>query len=331
VSELASKSIPWTSAAWLLMQCSLTCAAGVDALPRTPEGRLSLAGTWSNATITTLQRLERYPRLVLAPDEVAAATASHPQVVRQRTDDDLRGSATLDGSDLKGGRGYNAFWIDPGTTFARVRGEYRTSWIVDPQDGQIPFRDDVRSPRLQAQPSFDGPEARPPGERCIINSNSAGPPMLNYLYNNNYEIMQTEAYVVIRAEMNNYARVIRIGGRHIPSAIRPLHGDSIGHWEGDTLEIETTNFHPLHAVGMVSLGERARVVERLTRVSKEQILYEFVVDDPDFYSRPWRAETSFNATADRVFEYACHEGNYALPGILAGARAQESRAEAGSK
>ena len=151
--------------------------------------------------------------------------------------------------------------------------------------------------------------------------------MLTSLYTNNHEMKQTAQFVVIRAEMNTYARVIRLGGRHIPASIRPLHGDSIGRWEGDTLVIETTNFHPLHRVGVVSLGERAKVLERLTRVSERQILYEFVVDDPDYYTQPWRAELSFNATQDRVFEYACHEGNYALPGILSGAREQERRAE----
>jgi hypothetical protein len=131
---------------------------------------------------------------------------------------------------------------------------------------------------------------------------------------------------VIRAEMNNYARIIRIGGRRTHANIRPLHGDSIGWWEGDTLVAETMQFNALHAQGVVALGPRARVRERFTRASATQILYEFTVEDPDRYSQPWRGEMSFNATNDRVFEYACHEGNYALPGILAGARQQERRA-----
>ena len=285
----------------------------------------SFEGTWTNATITSLQRPERYKSLVIAASEVAAQTASHPQVVRQRTDDELDDSKPLNGSDLKDGRGYNAFWIDPGTTFARVRGEYRTSWIVDPPDGQIPFHEGVRERLDAARGNFDGPEARPLGERCIINSNSAGPPMLNYLYNNNYEFVQTADSLVIRAEMNNYARVIRIGGHHPPPAVLTLHGDSLGHWVGQTLEVETTRFHPLHASGVVPLSGTARVIERFTRVSPSEILYEFTVEDPALYARPWRGEMTFNATRERVFEYACHEGNYALPGILAGAREQERR------
>ena len=161
-----------------------------------------------------------------------------------------------------------------------------------------------------------------------MNSNSAGPPMLNYLYNNNYEFVQTADALVIRAEMNNYARVVRIGGQHPPAAVRTLHGDSVGRWEGGTLVIETTQFHPLHASGTVALTERARVTERLTRVSPSEILYEFTVEDSNLYARPWRGEMTFNATREHVYEYACHEGNYALPGILAGAREDEKRAAA---
>jgi len=212
-----------------------------------------------------------------------------------------------------------------------VKGEYRTSWIVDPADGQIPYLSGVRERMDEGRANFDGPEARPLGERCIVNSNSAGPPMLNYLYNSNYEFVQTADSLVIRAEMNNYARIVRIGGHHPSAAIRTLHGDSVGHWDGETLVIETTAFHPLHATGVVPLTERGKVVERLTRVSPSEILYEFSVEDPGVYARPWRAEMTFNATRDRVFEYACHEGNYALPGILAGAREQEKRQAAGAE
>ena len=125
--------------------------------------------------------------------------------------------------------------------------------------------------------------------------------------------------------MNNYARVVRIGGQHPSATIRTLHGDSVGRWDGATLVIETTHFHPLHASGAVPLTERGKVIERLTRVSPSEILYEFTVEDPGLYARPWRGEMTFNATRERVFEYACHEGNYALPGILAGAREQEKR------
>jgi len=304
--------------------------------PRMPDGKPSFEGTWSNATITSLQRPSRYKNLVLSPAEVERATNEHPQVVRQRDDDKQSSSTKFDGSDLGRGRGYNAFWIDPGMTFTQVRGEYRTSFIVDPPTGQIPFRDDYRGARREAREDdqrevrggFDGPEARPLDERCVINSGSAGPPMLTYLYNNTYEFVQTQDTLAIRVEMNNYIRLIRIGGKHIPSNVRVLHGDSIGRWEGDTLVVETTNFHPHHANGMIGLSEQGKVIERFTRTSKNQIWYRFTVEDSTRYKQPWTAEYSFNATEGRVYEYACHEGNYALPGILAGAREAEKKTAA---
>jgi len=303
---------------------------------RMPDGKPSFEGAWTNATLTTLQRPARFKSLVIPANEVEAVTNSNPQVVRQRTDDATEqraGNTNLDGRDLQGGRGYNAFWIDPGMTYNTVRGEYRTSFIVDPQNGQIPFKQGVRDARAENRGGenrggFDGPEARPLGERCVINSGSAGPPMMTYLYNNNYEIAQTHDHLLIRVEMNNYARIVRIGGKHVPAGIREFHGDSIGHWEGDTLVVETTNMHPYHANGMIGLSAQGKVTERFTRTSDKQLLYQFTVEDPTRYSQPWTGEYSFNATDGRVYEYACHEGNYALPGVLSGAREQEKQAAA---
>lgn len=305
--------------------------------PRLADGKPSLEGAWTNATLTPLQRSSKFKSLVIPDSEIEAATNSHPQVVRQLTDDKQDEKTKLDGNDLRSGRGYNAFWIDPGMTYNSVKGEYRTSWVIYPENGMIPFKDGAGSRRLAAQSnpeaaearstgSFDGPESRPLGERCVVNSGSAGPPMLPYLYNNNYEIVQTRDYLAIRVEMNNYTRIIHIGGKHGPESIRPIHGDSIGHWEGDTLVVETTQFHPHHSTGMVALTSKGKVTERFSRYSKNQILYEFTVEDPDRYKEPWRAEMSLNATDGRVFEYACHEGNYALSGTLQGAREEEKRA-----
>jgi hypothetical protein len=299
--------------------------------PRLADGKPSLEGAWTNATLTPLQRPRKFKTLVIPDSEVEALTNSNPQVVRQRTDDAQDKNSKLDGSDLQGGRGYNAFWIDPGMTYNNVKGEYRTSWIIYPENGLIPFKDGTQRGRGEggAVPrggNFDGPEARPLGERCVINSGSAGPPMLPYLYNNNYEIIQTPEYVAIRVEMNNYTRIIHIGGKHLPANIRPIHGNSIGHWDGDTLVVETTNFSPLHATGIIPLSDTGKVTERFTRYSKNQILYEFTVEDPQRYKEPWRAEMSLNTADGRVFEYACHEGNYALSGTLQGAREEEKRA-----
>jgi hypothetical protein len=320
----------------VLAQAANAEKSGAYQPPRMPDGKPSLEGAWTNASITSLQRPARFKNLVIPDSEIEAATNSHPQVVRQRNDDNMNAKTEFNGRDLQGGRGYNAFWIDPGMTFARIRGTYRSSFIVDPANGQIPFKNrganrgeddegENEDPRRTMRGNFDGPEARPLGERCFLTSGNAGPPMLTYLYNNNYEIAQTKDALAIRVEMNNYTRIIRIGGKHVPSAIRPIHGDSIGHWEGDTLVAETTNFSPHHERSMVSLTEHAKVIERFTREADNQIVYEFTVDDPTRYTQPWRGEMSFMALNGRVYEYACHEGNYALPGILAGAREQERR------
>jgi hypothetical protein len=309
--------------------------------PRTADGKPSLEGAWTNATITSLERPARFKGLVIPDSEIEQITNEHPQVVRQRNDDKMNKDTKFDGKDLQGGRGYNAFWIDPGMTYNRINGTYRSSFIVDPANGRIPFKDRRAAAsrveddeeneanaaaRRAPRGNFDGPEARPLGERCFLTSGSAGPPMMTYLYNNNYDIVQTPGSVAIRAEMNNYARVIRIDGKHISSEIRPIHGDSIGRWEGDTLVVETTNFSPHHSRGRIALTETAKVTERFTRAAADQIVYEFTVEDPARYTQPWRGEMSFMATDGRVFEYACHEGNYALPGILAGAREEERRA-----
>jgi hypothetical protein len=300
--------------------------------PRSLEGRPDLQGVWSNASITTLQRASRYPKLQLDPAEVAAATAAHPQVVRQRTDDDQDENTPRDGKDLQSGRGYNAFWIDPGIRFGLVKGTYRTSWIIDPADGQIPYTSagrDYLAALAHRQESFDGPETRPLAERCLSTGARVGPPMINGLYNNNYEIVQTADHIVIRTEMVSHARIVRLRGGHVPAQLGQLFGDSIGRWEGNTLLVETTRFGRLQADTTINLTRDGKVTERFTRISPTELLYEFTVEDPFFYSRPWRGELTFNATKDRVFEYACHEGNYALTGILAGGRQAEKRTEGG--
>jgi hypothetical protein len=235
--------------------------------------------------------------------------------------------------------GYNASWTDPGTTLGRIRGEVRTSWLVDPADGKLPYsaqgRKVFQATLSKARNSFEGPESRPLGERCILGFGStAGPPMLNVLYNNNYQIVQTPDRVAIVVEMNHDARIVRLDSRqHLPAHIRPWMGDSVGWWEGDTLVVETTNFNPGESLrpyfsATVYLSKDARVTERFTRVSKDQILYAFSVDDPATYSQVWRAEMPLNTSPGPVYEYACHEGNYALPGILAGARLAEKEGRA---
>jgi hypothetical protein len=170
--------------------------------------------------------------------------------------------------------------------------------------------------------AWDGPESRSLGERCIVSFGSAaGPPMLPLLYNNNYQIYQTRDEVTILVEMVHDLRHIRLNARHAPPGVRLWMGDSIGRWEGDTLVVETTNMRPEQ--GFRGSGGATRVVERFTRISPRQIRYQFTVEDPDVYTRPFSGEVALNAARGPIYEYACHEGNYAMPGILAGAREME--------
>ena len=294
--------------------------------PRTVSGKPDLQGTWSNASITTLERNVRYTGSTLSNDEVIRATDDHPQNVRLATDDNMVAGQLPDGTDLGRGRGYNAFWIDPGTKFGTINGEHRTAWIVDPVDGRIPYNDTGRARKAALRTknsSFDGPETRPLAERCISTGLRTGPPMINGLYNNNYEFVQTEDYMVLRTEMISHARIIPINSEHKMAALAPMFGESVAHWDGDTLVVETTNFSPMQEEAAISLTSSGQVVERFTRVSEEQIIYEFTIDDPEYYAQLWHGELSFLSTPSKVYEFACHEGNYAMSGILAGARRAE--------
>jgi len=296
--------------------------------PRTESGKPDLQGYWTNASLTTLQRSSQYQSLVIPESELEQATANHHQNVRQETDDGLVQGELLDGSDLGRGRGYNAFWVDPGTQFGRVRGEARSSWITEPADGRIPYSDQGTALRQQARAQFstnDGPEGRALGERCLIGFGSTGGPLMNnVLYNNMYQIVQTDDYVMILVEMVHDVRIIPIDSDHRPDALQQWLGDSIAWWDGDTLVVETKNLHPQQAPrSSAALSSQGKVIERFSRYSDDQIVYEFEVEDPVYYTQPWGGEMSFNSTDTKLYEYACHEGNYGLVGILAGARRQD--------
>ena len=219
-----------------------------------------------------------------------------------------------------------------------MKGQFRTSWIVDPADGQLPLTEEgkrrvaaaaVHSRRAETP---DGADSFEPWDRCIIGSRgSGGPGMLNNIYNSNYQILQTPGGIAIVSEMIHDARSIPVfatrtaaQAAHGPAALHPWLGDSVAWWEGDTLVIETVNVNAEQGrAGPVFTTPRAKVTERLTRASKDQIFYEFTVDDPVYYTRPWRAEMSLNAIKGPIYEYACHEANYALVDILKGTRAGE--------
>ena len=298
--------------------------------PRTPDGKPDLQGTWTNASITTLERADRYKSTVLTPEEVEKATLEHPQLVRMRTEDIANTPATglLTGRDLLMGRGYNAFWIDPGTRFGVVRGQARTAWITDPPDGKIPYSEAGRKLAHAGDErlGYSDPESRPLPDRCLATGGRTGPPMVNGLYNNHYQIVQTPGHVLIHTEMISHARVIPIGKPHQPAALAPLFGDSIGWWEGDTLVIETTSFNAYHSWQdhPAYLSATAKVTERFSRVAEDQLLYQFTVDDPAYYSQPWSGEVAFWNDGEAIYEYACHEGNHAMEGILRGARHREA-------
>lgn len=297
--------------------------------PRTASGKPDLQGFWTNASLTTMQRSSAYEGvgLVIPEDELPEFTNNHHQNVRQATDDGQVQGELPDGSDLARGRGYNAFWVDPGSQFGRVKGQSRTSWITYPENGRIPFSEAGSEMRRAAfaRRGNDGPEGRSLGERCIIGFGSTGgPPMNNVLYNNMYQIVQTDDYLMIMVEMVHDTRIIPINGDHRPDALEPWLGDSVAYWDGDTLVVETVNLHPQQAPrNAAPLSKQGKIIERFSRDSDEQILYEFEVSDPMYYTEDWRGEMTFNTTDTKPYEYACHEGNYGLTGILAGARRLE--------
>ena len=297
--------------------------------PRTVDGAPDLQGTWTNATVTALERPAQFKSLVLTEEQALAWETSNAE--RFAAIDEVPEDGVEAGGDVGG---YNSFWMDPGTRAMRVNGEIRSSILVSPDNGRLPWRLGARAKLgqflLRVQGAFDGPEQRPLGERCIVGFGSTGgPPMLPVLYNNNYQIVQSPGFVMILVEMNHDARVIRLDSEHLPDTVRPWMGDSIGRWEGDTLVVETTNFHPGQSFRAAIkhqfyVTRDAVVTERFTRLGPEEILYRFEVEDPGAYSENWIGEVALRRTDDTIYEYACHEGNYALPGILAGARLEEN-------
>jgi hypothetical protein len=296
--------------------------------PRTSFGQPDLQGVWTNVSLTNLERPAQFKSLVIPPEEAARIEAAR---ARARAAQDLPTNpdegAPRAGQDVGG---YNAFWADAGTHFGVVKGEVRSSWIVDPPDGRIPYSREGRKifedTLAFRRNTFDGPEPRPLAERCLVGFGStAGPPMINVMYNNTYQFVQTPDHVMILVEMNHDARIIPLNSDTGRDSTFRWMGNSSGKWEGDTLVVTTTNFHPDEALrtffaSTFYVSPQATVTERFTRWTDDEILYEFSVDDPAILERPWRAEKVFRKASGPVYEYACHEGNYALPGILAGAR-----------
>src|SRR5215470_7613561 len=313
--------IPICAAALMLVivgQTPLAAQAKTYAPPRTPDGQPDLQGIWTNATVTPLERPQGLGNKEFLTEKEAAEFAKQ---VAEATNADRRDLPP----EQDVGRAYNQFWYDRGNSVVSTR---RTSLIVDPPDGRIPpltsqgqkKADDFAQFRI-SHPA-DGPESRTLNERCIKWA-TAGPPMLPGPYNNNYQIVQAPGYVIIVVEMIHDARIIPLDGRpHLPQNVRSWLGDARGHWEGDTLVVDTTNFRS-DATYRNTVSETLHMTERFKRISADNILYEFTVDDPSTFTRPWTAAIPMTKIPGPLYEYACHEGNYAMEGILAGARTQE--------
>ena len=313
-----------------------TKAAAPYHAPRNGWGQPDLQGTFTTATITPLTRDAKYgTRNVLTKQEAdGLEQATRDQV--KRADEPTPPEATV--KDLKNADcgadgisgfncGYNQGWKDPGTTLIDLNGEKRASIITSPANGQFPARAGApanapAARRAAPRGRTDNPEGFSLGERCLLSfGSSGGPPMLPLMYNNTYQIVQSKDEVAIDVEMVHDIRHIRLNTQHGPASIKLWMGDSIGHWEGDTLVVETINMRPEQ--GLRGGSPNQKVVERFTRVGPTKLKYAFTVEDPSVYAEPFSGEVAMNTTKGQIYEYACHEGNYALEGMLAGARAEE--------
>jgi hypothetical protein len=329
-------------------------------VPRTPDGKPDLQGNWTNETQTPLERMGAQGGTLT--DEQAKKIeqrALDVEEFRDRPSDPNRPAPPKGGeagrlaapgersfietiAEAAGGAvgGYNGFWLDPGLNVIRIDGVARSSIIIDPPSGRLPGFTDAGKKRVaeinarsRKYGEFDHPEMRPLADRCLMSFGSnAGPPMLpNYFYNNNYQIVQTPDHVMIMTEMVHDVRIIRMNAKsHIHARNQPWLGDSIGRWEGDTLVVETTNIHPMQREQTSILwayrgaSENLKVTERFTRTGPDTILYRFTVEDPTVFTAPFTGELPFTKMDEMVYEYACHEGNYAMTNILQGERKKEA-------
>jgi hypothetical protein len=297
--------------------------------PRTADGQPDLQGIWTNGTATPLERPSELAGKEYLTEQEAAVFEKQTAVARNS--DRRRATAK---EDLQWA--YNNTWYDWGNKVVKTR---RSSIIIDPPDGKIPpytakGQEMARAHVEKQSKPPAGPEDIGLPERCLVFA-TAGPPMLPYDYNNNYRILQIPGYVVISIEMIHDVRIIPLDGRpHISSGIEQWLGDSRGHWEGNTLVVDTTNFNGKTRYAFFYYGitdENYHLTERFTRTDPDTILYRFTIDDPTIYTRPFTGELTMSRTGVTMYEYACQEGNYAMADMLAGARAEERRAAGPTK
>ena len=333
----------------LVAALALLAAAPAAAQPadssRTAWGDPDLQGVWDYRTITPMERpLELAGKQVLTEEEAASYEARENRRQNRDLVDPEKGGAIYPPASEGGVVPYNEFWYDRGSSLAEGG---RTSLIVDPPDGRLPplapgaprqgrtVSADVAGERPVRFRSggigADGPEDRALGERCLLGFN-AGPPVIPSAYNNTLQVLQTPDHVVIVNEMIHDARIVPLDGRtHLAPSVRQWMGDSRGRWEGDTLVVETTNFTDKTASfnptiqSAAGTGATLRLVERFTRAGAGALRYEFTVDDPHTFTRPFTGVIPMTPADGPLFEYACHEGNYGMFNLLAGARAEEGR------
>jgi hypothetical protein len=299
---------------WLALLAPVRVIGQTKSIPRTPDGQPDFQGVWDTSTLTPLERPAEFAGKEFLTKEEAA---EYERRTLQQVNTDRRDGGNE--ADLR--RNYNEFWRDRGTAVVNSR---RTSLIVDPPDGKIPaFTPEwgkKRAAQLQAEREVRGPEDLALRIRCI----SRGLPMVPTPNNNFFQIVQGPGYVVILQEMMYEARIIPLNGRpHAPQGVRGYMGDARGHWEGDTLVIDTTNF--IGKNDFLGADENLHLVEHLTRTDENTILYRFTVDDPTAFTKPWSGEIPMRRTREGIFNYECHEGNYTMINVLAGARAAEKR------
>jgi len=340
-----------------------------SSMPRTPDGHPDLQGTYDLATMTPFERFPGDPAYLtkeqadkLRKAEIDRRTADKGKVdPTKRAEvggDKTAGKTYFEILEKAGGGavgGYDRLWLNQGSNFVIVDGQIRTSIVIDPPNGHVPplnaaakkrganqfglptsdagedtnVSDTARAAAV-ARGEYDNPEQRPLSERCLLGFGStSGPPALpDYFYNDLHQIVQTPDSILIVSEMIHDARIVRMNAEHLPKNIRRWMGDSVGHWEGDTLVIDTTNFTDKTRYH----GSTAdlHVVERLKRLDAKTLLYRFTIEDPNTWDRAWSGEMAWPSTNQPMYEYACHEGNYALGDVLRGARLQESGASAGN-
>jgi len=290
--------------------------------PRMADGHPDLQGVWTTSTLTPLERPAEFGDKAFL---TAAEAAEYEKRMAEYEKHEL-GSKGRDGDLVP----YNDFWTERNN---KVVGSRRTSLIVDPPDGKIPRLTQEAKQTMEARAKYlkehplDGPEDLDLSMRCI----TRGLPQLPAAYNNNHQIVQAPGYVAILSERIHDARVIPLDGRpHLPPSIRTYMGDPRGHWEGDTLVVDTTNFTEKYSFR--GSDKNLHLIERFTRVDADTINYEFTIDDPTAFTKPWTAQLPMQAIDSLVYEYACHEGNYGMTGALKGARVEEKNAaEAAAK